>query len=659
MGTANHLLTQAGELVREKRWQDAVEIYLRATEESPSDMRCWCGLGVCLFKVGNFGMARVALQRAQKMGHPRASKALLWLAEAERESGIQPVGEAGPAVPIETAGTPAFERPPFAQPAALPEDKKIDLGRPVPIMLVEPVERDRDLITQAIEGTIKNAEVVSVPYTVSCADTLSRRVHYYVAVLDWDAEPNAAAGLTQILKIKRPEMLTVCLTNNWNPQKSAKILETGADYHLVKSLDLGRILPLIISQWARRDRAVLQQLEAEQAQVMPQRWPECLNALGEVMMLVGRDYKVLQANEAAMKLFQTSEARLIGRPYSTALYGTDAPPESCPLKKVLQSGRPTSENIYHTESETALRVQAWPVFSEPGRASAVIALLSEAGLPQAVGQDVQGGAEAMASVLNEGMDKLQCGIAVLDGEGRITWVSSLAADFLCADRDALIGKDYLELLSRSVRDLMAEPESFTEAVASAHRTGGSIAGRPFEVANSHEGTTLKYWSTPVQGGPPSVRRVEQYYPAEQVVKVSSPRPANSQSMDELAGAIGDMLFTIDQNGGITWSSAAAAETGYSEERLRGMPLADLAAPEARERVRNLLQHAIHDGVQTWKEEVVMTCANGKRRSAQLTLLPHENGQAGGPHAVEAVLHDVTHKQMTKAIRSILSGNDEP
>ena len=526
-------------------------------------------------------------------------------------------------------------------------------------MLVEPVERDRDLITQAIEGTIKNAEVVSVPYTVSCADTLSRRVHYYVAVLDWDAEPNAAAGLTQILKIKRPEMLTVCLTNNWNPQKSAKILATGADYHLVKSLDIGRILPLIISQWARRDRAVLQQFEAEEAEIIPQRWPDCMNALGEAMMLVDRDCKVLQANEAALKLFQKGEARLIGQPYSMALYGTDAPPESCPLQKVLQSARATSENIYHTESETALRVQAWPVFSEPGRASAAIALLSQAGLPQAADQDVQGSAEGMASVLNEGVDRLQCGIAVLDDEGRITWISSLAADFLCGDRDALIGKDYLELLSRSARDLMAEPESFIEAVANAHRTGGSIAGRPLEVANSHESVTLKYWSTLVQDGPSSVRRVEHYYPAEQVVKLSSPRPADSQNMDELAGAIGDMLFTVDENGGITWSSPAAAETGYGEERLRGMPLADLAAPEARESVRNLLQHAIHDGVRTWKEEVVVTCANGKRRSAQLTLLPHKNGQPGGPHAVEAVLHDVTHRQMTKAIRAILSGDGEP
>jgi len=114
MGTATQLLTQAGELVREKRWQDAVEVYLRATEESPSDMRCWCGLGVCLFKVGNLGMARVALQRAQKMGHPRASKALLWLAEAEGESAVQPAGEAAPAGPVEAAGMPGFEQPSLA-----------------------------------------------------------------------------------------------------------------------------------------------------------------------------------------------------------------------------------------------------------------------------------------------------------------------------------------------------------------------------------------------------------------------------------------------------------------------------------------------------------------------------------------------------------------
>ena len=58
---ATQLLRNASELVREQRYQDAVEIYLQATEADPGDSRAWYGLGVCLYRIGNLDVARIAL----------------------------------------------------------------------------------------------------------------------------------------------------------------------------------------------------------------------------------------------------------------------------------------------------------------------------------------------------------------------------------------------------------------------------------------------------------------------------------------------------------------------------------------------------------------------------------------------------------------------
>ncbi len=663
MRKAIPLLRKGSELVREKRWREAVEVYLLATEKDASDPRCWFGLGVCLFKVGNFGMARIALERARKMGHAKASRAMSLLEEAQRRSAAEGKGAKAAVAPSRATG-PSAARPAVAapppRPLVRPEEEKIDLGRPIPIMLVEPVEADRQAIKRAIEGTIKNAGVASVPYTVSCANTLSKRVDYYAALLDWDAEPNAATGLTQILKIKRPEMLIICLTENWDPEKGARILETGADYHLVKSPHFASVLPLIIAQWARRDMAVLQQLEAQQAQMPSQRWPSCLDAVGEVMMLVDTDYTVLQANRAAAKLFEKDEADLIGQRYPVVLYGTEQPPESCPLLQVLQLEKPTSSRIYHAQSGKTLRFQGWPIVSDAGRVSAAIALLGEETAPEWAGEQPSGEAAGLASVLEEGVDRLQCGIAVLDAEGRITWINSLAADLLCADKDSLIGKDYVELLSQNLRDLMEAPEPFIEAVVTAHRTGESLEGHPFRLGDALEGTTLTYWSTPVPAGPSSsVWRIEHYYPSEAAPYVVPPLTADRQPVAQLVEAVGDLLFTTDAEGNITWSCPAAARTGYSEGELRGMPLADLAAPEARDKFHGLLEKTLAAPAGVSREEIAIAHADGKRRWAELTLLPIMEEEDEKPRGVQAILRDITDRKMTKAIRDILAGTAGP
>ena len=108
MGKALQFLRKGAELVREKRWREAVEVYLQGTEDDPTDPRCWLGLGVCLSRVGNWGMSRIALERAQKMGHPRAERALSWVEQAQRRA-AEKERISGGAAPVKAAG-PTAER---------------------------------------------------------------------------------------------------------------------------------------------------------------------------------------------------------------------------------------------------------------------------------------------------------------------------------------------------------------------------------------------------------------------------------------------------------------------------------------------------------------------------------------------------------------------
>ena len=663
MAKAIQLLKRGAELVRAKRWREAVEVYLQGTEKDPTDRRCWLGLGVCLLRVGNFGMSHIALQRAERMGHPRASRALSWLEEAKRRA-TRAEGALAAAVPAKTVRPPAEKRVPEEapppRPAVLPEGEKLDLGRQIPIMLVEPIEPDREAITKAIQGNIKNAEVDAAPYTISCADTLSSKVYQDVAVLDWDADPSAAAGLVQILKLKRPEMQIVCLTEEWDPAKCATILEMGADYHLVKEPHFASVIPFIIAQLERRDTAVIRRHETQEGRGRAERWPDFLNAVGNPIMLVDTDYKILEANRAAMTEFGRKETELISQRYPTVLYGGGEPPESCPLLQVLEREKPASGEIYHADTQKAFQVQAWPVLSDTGRVSSVIALLGEETAPGRAESGVPSEAARWGSVLDQGVDKLQCGIVVLDAEGRVTWLNSLAADFLCADKESLVGRDYVEVLSQCLGDVMETPQTFIDMLVNAHLMGESLKDHALRLGTREEGDTLKYWSTPVEGGAPSVRRVEHYYPAEQVAGGESAAQAVGSLKDPIIEAVRDMLFTTNDQGNIIWSNpAAAATTGYSGEDLRGMAVSDLAAPEAREKARKLLQRTLTAGASVSGEEIAMVRADGKRRWAELSLLPLRDEKGEKLHGAQGVLRDITERRMTEAIRDILAGSGGP
>ncbi len=772
MSKATRLLKKASELVKDKDYQGAVDVYLQASEAAPGDSRAWFGLGVCLYKVGNLEVARIALERAQKMGYPRAEEALRRVEQAEKKRAA-----AGGGARATVADDPASSSRPSARPLVRPEAEKISLDQYLRVMLVETVESDRRAIMRAIEGTIKDVEVCPVDFGVSTSDTMSGTVHYDVAVLDWDSDPDAADGLIQILKIKRPSLFVVCLTERWDAETVAQIVEAGGDYHLAKQGGYTHVLPLVIAQWARRDRSINLQLRAKVAENRGDEWPQPFDALGEMLMLVAADLTIVQANQAAMKGLRKGDDELLGRTYAPILYGVEDPPESCPFLEALEVGKPAEADVYNPELDRRLLVRAWPVAAHTGKVTAAIGVLQDkstaevsddvkarekfyrnlseranaglgmigpegtiqyanqrlctmvdytidelqeqpiesiiapedqetlreciaaaaesgqaegriklersdaAALPvearfgryRSEGQtslvltflEAEGLVEAeqemwtdfkeLNAILDEGIDRLECGVAVLDEQGRITWLNTLAAEVLGAGRDELPGQPYRERLAGALQSRGAAAEQFLSALQRAHQDL-----EPLEDADLPLGSTfgegISYWSTPVHGLSSAVARVEHFYTvrSREVVRETQPSEATSDLPPGLAEAVPDMLFSTDPDGRITWCNPAAVATaGYDVERLQHMGLTDLAPEDSRNKVQYLVNNALSSCRRVEGEEVLLTRGDGTCFWAEITLLPVHNGRAGTAKGLHGSLRDVTERKINEAIRGMI------
>ena len=778
MAKATYLLRKAGELVKEKRYQDAVEVYLQATETDPADARAWFGLGVCLYRIDNLEVAHIALERAQKMGYPRAEEALSRVEAAEKRRSADGTGAKGTVAPTEAkrraATRPAQQQKP-PRPAVRAEDQKISVDRYLRVMLIENIQSDREAIIEAVHGTIKDCEVSAVEFDISTSQTMSGTVHYDAAIIDWDTAPNAAAGLIQILRIKRPTLMVICLTERWDPETAVEILEVGADYHLVKGPHFASTIPLVLAQWVRRDKAVAHAREGAESDA-PEVWSEAVAALDVPLMVVSADLTVTHANQAAMKHFRRGEDEFIGRTYGTLFHGQEEPPETCPVLRALEKGEAAEQALRFTGADKETTVRAWPVPTYAGKIGSAIVALAGSSEQQAapddltarewlyrnlteranagvamVGPDgkvayandglcamldqteqelldqpiegivppqeqeslreclqtaVEQGRSAdrldlqrsdgstapaevrlarfasqdgtylvltaigvtdleraehemltetnkLSSVLDDGVDRLECGLAVLDGEGRVTWANALAAELLGTPKKDLIGADYLAVAQERLADHIEGGADFVARLRDAHESAQTVQDWPLRLAGDLE--VVAYWSTPVESSGGSVGRIEHFYPLGSHAAAPLQVPADHEALASIAATVPDMLFMADKGGKITWCSPAARQaTGRPDTELCGTDLADLAVPDDRTKLEALVAKAVEWSGQVQKEEFALAGSNGCKHWGEVTVLADPTGGA-----IQGALRDVTDHHITEAVRAIVMTGETP
>lgn len=74
-------------------------------------------------------------------------------------------------------------------------------------------------------------------------------------------------------------------------------------------------------------------------------WRRTFDSIPDMIMVIDRKYRLLKVNKAASQIFGQSFKELIGQSYHKVLYGTEAPPENCPLHRTMIDGEQHIEEI--------------------------------------------------------------------------------------------------------------------------------------------------------------------------------------------------------------------------------------------------------------------------------------------------------------------------
>ena len=645
MENATRLLYQAGQLIKQRDYNAAADVYMEATETDPTDIRAWFGLGICLYKVGNLEVAIIALEEAARMGHPRAAPALAKVRSEAQERSKRAADQAGKhAIP--------------------PLREKIHLESSLRIMLVENVEAHRAATEKAIADTIENVEVESTDFHPSTSDTLSMSVHYDVAIINWDSDPDAATALIDILKLKLPSIFILCLTPVWNPRAAARIFDTGADYYLAKEQHFAKIIPLVIAQWAQREQAIskrpaLLRVAEEEPTAPPQEqlYESLTESANAAIIMVGPDGKLQYGNRHFCSMLEQTAAELLGQPVESIV----PPPDQEALRECIDNamelGQAESRLNLQRDDGSRIPTEARAArFRRNDEDHLVMTFVEVAGLEKAEVQ-LWSDMKKLTGILEDGVDRLQCGVVVL-ADGKIAWINSTAAEWFGADKNALQGKVYLDALDAELAGVSEKTDSFLDALRQAHGKGGYIEHYDLSMEGPAGGETVSYWSTPVERIGSDVSRIDHFYTVSRPTEPSYPEVSALPSLYKTLDALPDALFTLDAEGTINWSNRAARNiTGHDEDVLRKMSFPELASEPARDSVRDLLQGALSNADEARCEEALMQRANGERFWAEITLVPERDGDE--VTALHAILHDITERRLNDAIRSLLAGDEPP
>ena len=101
-------------------------------------------------------------------------------------------------------------------------------------------------------------------------------------------------------------------------------------------------------------------------------WEATFDAIGEAVLLISPEGKVLRANQAAARAAGRRFTQLVGERCCEAMSGTTHPPEGCPLQQVLQTRRPASAEITDRDGSRIRHVSIYPIFDARGEIQAVV-----------------------------------------------------------------------------------------------------------------------------------------------------------------------------------------------------------------------------------------------------------------------------------------------
>jgi len=623
-------------LAKAGRYDEAAEKFLQAIDEAPEDPRGWYGLGLCCARSGRLEDAREALTEAAQLGHPRAQEALDRLPSPDQaqepapaEPPAEPTGEQQ--APGQVAYPPGAKRSPDAAPGR----PKIDLGKPLRVMLVEDKAHERKAISEALYDSLARVSIVESPFAESASRTIVGMGIFDIAIIDWNTSPKDARELLEFLKMTQPHIPVIVLTATWDEQMAWEATRAGADYCLVKASGYARILPYVIEQRFKQSYALQEKIETELGDLYQHARRTYFDAIEYPILLVNKNARVVDANRAVAQLLDTTRERLIAESCDRLFHHTQDQDSFLPLVEVFAAGRQVTVERYEPELKRHFRITTAPIREEDR--TEYLNILEDVTEQKKEHSDA-------AQFLARAVEQLEKPVFCKDSEGRFVFANASFARTLGCRPPELVGRKEDEVTSSP----KAQEREAQEREAMS-------AGQTVTAVQQEGARWLACEVSPVMDE--SWRALGVLGMIEDVTDARcAPTAASTGDFLRLADLASQAAFELDEKGRVTYASLAAARLlGRGRDELEGTQMEQLLENGSHSAWREARSRVMERGESVSNLDVSLCGRDDGAVPGQLHLMPilaQDNGTVSG---IAALFVDTSERKRIRKALGILSG----
>lgn len=110
---------------------------------------------------------------------------------------------------------------------------------------------------------------------------------------------------------------------------------------------------------------------------MPIRWQDIFEAVGQSIMILDTEHRILAVNRATLELTGLDPDELLGMRCHDVMHKSELPPEMCPVSRLLQSGGFEREDMEVEALDKFFLVSCSPIYDEEGRLKNIIHIASD------------------------------------------------------------------------------------------------------------------------------------------------------------------------------------------------------------------------------------------------------------------------------------------
>lgn len=173
-------------------------------------------------------------------------------------------------------------------------------------------------------------------------------------------------------------------------------------------------------------------------------WERTFDATKDSITFIDSEFRIVQANLATSRFLGKPLDEIIGKTCWQIVYGTDQPPNECPLKKARYTKKHEEMELYIPEKDIWIEALVDPVLDAEGNLSGAVHIIKDITERKEAEEALQRQGKELQTIL----DSVPALIFYKDKENRFIRVNKACAEFLGKSKEELEGKSLFEIFPR-------------------------------------------------------------------------------------------------------------------------------------------------------------------------------------------------------------------